>query len=677
MKGKNKSPTPNAKRKQNQQYQQKQENELNQQSQFEYVLEGASAVWPKGSTPEELTCLTFVPGRDNSSSLTTSSLNRGSVMARTSTESKGSVKRSASSSSRVYTGSVSGAVYIWQQHEELKCQLESDIVVGNGSTVGHISVNMSVNMSNKSDRQMCLLSGGKLSSVVMDVHDGKVTDLKYTTHTTHTTNDNHDRHSDGLNGDGSVSENDVDSSRGDIQIQGKIKNKNKNKIKNENESQDAEEDENMDEDADENEVETEVENEVEVENMFSCGSDGFINRWLVDREDSLPLEHLSACLIDVEGDTGDDECDSKCDGKGDSKGVSKCNNKYDNSVIAIRSDGCEITIATNHSLHSISCKSTTDMVPSPTHYFTKSKGTIHKIAVDWSTHNSEQGSFFATVSTDDSICIWDARTYKQIACTSHPSPTSLSFTPDSTALAVGNYYGELLIISFKVLNAEITDHAISEIIFKKSISGKLKKKSAVTQERGSERGSRREIVKLKYSPDGSILAVGCKDSFIHLLSVNNGYKRIGVCKGHTSCISQFDFSSDGKILQSTDITSKHLLYWETSTGKSISGSISVRDIKWNSWTVPLGWSVLGVRNGTDGEELDEETPCVCRSSDGLMLAAGGSVLKTFRYPCLAHSTPSVYKYHTNTITDISFINNSEGLLTVSGDDSIIFQWNLK
>ena len=70
-----------------------------------------------------------------------------------------------------------------------------------------------------------------------------------------------------------------------------------------------------------------------------------------------------------------------------------------------------------------------------------------------------------------------------------------------------------------------------------------------------------EVMDLKYSPKGTHLAIAVRDNCIYIYKidmVNGGgatdsdcYKLISIMKGHTSTVTNLDWSVDGKFLQST------------------------------------------------------------------------------------------------------------------------------
>ena len=111
--------------------------------------------------------------------------------------------------------------------------------------------------------------------------------------------------------------------------------------------------------------------------------------------------------------------------------------------------------------------------------------------------------------------------------------------------------------------------------------------------------SKQWVSDVKFSPDGRTLAVGAHDSCIQLYNAAVSGEGADVkatlsirCKfaKHNSFISHFDFSSDSRFMQST-CGAYELLFSDVITGKQITSATELKDVRWSSWTLTLGWPV--------------------------------------------------------------------------------------
>jgi WD40 repeat protein len=142
--------------------------------------------------------------------------------------------------------------------------------------------------------------------------------------------------------------------------------------------------------------------------------------------------------------------------------------------------------------------------------------------------------------------------------------------------------------------------------------------------------SKQWIEIVKYSFDGQFLAVGSHDECIYLYDVNQSYRCLHTCQGHSSYITHIDFGInlncgektieifDEKsnsileidrsthsekssrsfdpnrdlIMQSTD-GNYGLRYWKID-GTEINSASLVKDAWWATWTSPYGFPVQGI-----------------------------------------------------------------------------------
>lgn len=78
--------------------------------------------------------------------------------------------------------------------------------------------------------------------------------------------------------------------------------------------------------------------------------------------------------------------------------------------------------------------------------------------------------------------------------------------------------------------------------------------------------AKEEISDLKFSPDGSVLAVGSHDNAIYCYRIPSFSKKTRPLNKHSSYITHLDFSEDGQYLHST-CGAYELLFWDLQKGK--------------------------------------------------------------------------------------------------------------
>lgn len=227
---------------------------------------------------------------------------------------------------------------------------------------------------------------------------------------------------------------------------------------------------------------------------------------------------------------------------------------------------------------------------------------------------------YATISTDNTIRLWDLGGKHLLnSCSSVVDrPTAIQFSPNGLILLVGNIYGEITAVDCgyeedgNEIDGELVySHWKSQSMWSVPLKKQVTKVHQPKDNEGGDRVGRKEKEKnslaksginvIKFSPSGSVVAIGCKDSAIYILSTTQGFRRVSVCKGHSGAIRQLDFcfsyateegetSDEGIILQSND-TVRELLYWDIMTGKQISVVNKIRDVAWSSWSCTVGWPV--------------------------------------------------------------------------------------
>ncbi|XP_045148988.1 echinoderm microtubule-associated protein-like 6, partial [Echinops telfairi] len=144
---------------------------------------------------------------------------------------------------------------------------------------------------------------------------------------------------------------------------------------------------------------------------------------------------------------------------------------------------------------------------------------------------------------------------------------------------------------------------------------------------------RKEVIhEMKFSPDGSYLAVGSNDGPVDVYAVSQRYKKIGECVQSLSFITHIDWSLDSRYLQTNDGAGERLFY-KMPSGKPLTSTEEIKGILWASWTCVKGPEVSGIwPKYTDVTDINS----VDANSKSSVLVSGDDfgLVKLFRFPCL-------------------------------------------
>ncbi|KAM6460440.1 echinoderm microtubule-associated protein-like 4 isoform 5-T5 [Liasis olivaceus] len=258
---------------------------------------------------------------------------------------------------------------------------------------------------------------------------------------------------------------------------------------------------------------------------------------------------------------------------------------------------------------------------------------------------------FLTCAQDRQVCMWNSvdHTLEWTRLLDEPGHCA-DFHPSGTVVAIGTHSGRWF-----VLDAETRDLV-----------------SIHTD--GNE-----QLSVMRYTVDGTFLAVGSHDNFIYLYIVTeNGrkYSRYGKCTGHSSYITHLDWSPENKYIMSNS-GDYEILYWDIPNGcKLIRNRSDCKDIDWTTYTCVLGFQVFGVwPEGSDGTDIN----ALVRSHNRKVIAVADDFCKVhlFQYPCSKAKAPShKYSAHSSHVTNVSFTHNDSHLISTGGKDTSIIQWRL-
>uniref|UniRef100_K3WHU2 EF-hand domain-containing protein n=1 Tax=Globisporangium ultimum (strain ATCC 200006 / CBS 805.95 / DAOM BR144) TaxID=431595 RepID=K3WHU2_GLOUD len=194
-----------------------------------------------------------------------------------------------------------------------------------------------------------------------------------------------------------------------------------------------------------------------------------------------------------------------------------------------------------------------------------------------------------------------------------------------------------------------------------------------------DKPSKQSISEVKFSPNGSVLAVGSHDHHIYLYKIHDvSCKKVtktATFAKHQSYITHIDFSSDSKILQS-NCGAYELLFSDATNGRHITSASSTKDTQWQTWTCVLGWPVQGIwppcSDGTDVNAVD-------RNSKGNLLATSDDfgLVKLYRYPCVTKNASSTEnRGHSSHVTNVRWNANDTHVISVGGNDRCIMEWKV-
>ncbi|XP_049423756.1 echinoderm microtubule-associated protein-like 3 [Epinephelus fuscoguttatus] len=265
------------------------------------------------------------------------------------------------------------------------------------------------------------------------------------------------------------------------------------------------------------------------------------------------------------------------------------------------------------------------------------------------THPSQ--NIFFTCGHDRQVCLWKTEEHTLDWCiTLEEYGLCADFCPNGSVVSVGLSTGRWMVLD--LLTREVVSESTD----------------------GNE-----QLSVMRYSPDGSFLAVGSHDNFIYIYNVTESgrrYTRFGKCNGHSSFITHLDWSKDGKYIMSNS-GDYEILYWDIAAGcKLLRNRFESKDREWASYTCVLGFHVMGVwLEGSDGTDIN----ALCRSHSERMVAVADDFCKVhlFQYPCPKPKAPShKYEGHGSHVTNVCFTHSDSHLLSMGGKDTCILQWRV-
>lgn len=372
--------------------------------------------------------------------------------------------------------------------------------------------------------------------------------------------------------------------------------------------------------------------------------------------------------------------------------------------LCVSADGCRLLVGTVHcdifelknksnffdsSISATTSVKANDLISCDVILNSHFKGELWGLDVRPFVSESNSGSMqFCTVGDDAVLRIWDLIDKRQIYSMTLPcAARCCAYSPDGVYLAVGFGGGaggeKSKGKSSKGggSSAKSPNDGVVHVYRCSEASSTYGKAASLTLTLVSEiKEAKQWISVVKFSPDGLFLAVGSRDNSIYIYSTIQQFKSKAKFSKHNAGISQLDFSSCSKYIQS-NCSAYEILFAEVNSGKQVTKQETLLNTQWASWTCSLGWPVVGVwSGGMDGSDIN----AVARSTSGNLLASADDFgnVKVFLYPAMktGGNVCNTYSGHSSHVTNVKWASadtkSDEYLISCGGNDKCIFIWEV-
>jgi WD40 repeat protein len=129
------------------------------------------------------------------------------------------------------------------------------------------------------------------------------------------------------------------------------------------------------------------------------------------------------------------------------------------------------------------------------------------------------------------------------------------------------------------------------------------------------------ISDIKFDLQTKWCGVASMDGVLYIYDVEKKFQLTTRCAPSVSYLSHFDFSDDGMRIQAAT-GNQELLFYDTNTGDLIQTPSAMKNIDWDTWTIPIGWPVQGLwPEPSDAVSVALLTSCHRSNNKALIAAA--------------------------------------------------------
>ncbi|XP_028133736.1 echinoderm microtubule-associated protein-like 2 isoform X1 [Diabrotica virgifera virgifera] len=183
---------------------------------------------------------------------------------------------------------------------------------------------------------------------------------------------------------------------------------------------------------------------------------------------------------------------------------------------------------------------------------------------------------------------------------------------------------------------------------------------------------------IRFSPDGSLVAFGSRDSQIYIYQVSDDgskYTRVGRCSGHSSSVIHLDWATNNQTIRSNS-ADYELLFWNAGTCRQIPQSTIMRDVEWATNSCTITFTTVGIwPENADGTDVN----CCDANYDSKLMATGDDFgkVKLYSYPVSQpRSLCHTYNGHSSHVTNVRFLYDNSRLVSIGGNDTAVLQWTI-
>ncbi|ETV90518.1 hypothetical protein H310_14708 [Aphanomyces invadans] len=267
------------------------------------------------------------------------------------------------------------------------------------------------------------------------------------------------------------------------------------------------------------------------------------------------------------------------------------------------------------------------------------------------THPS-QAHVVATGGDDGALRVWNSHTHELIGKVVMDAPIKcVSYSGDGKLVAVG--------LGSASQTTQLKDGAFCIL-------------DATTLEIVHEgRDSKQSLADIKFSPDGTLLAMGSHDHCIYLHSVMDNYALKSKCTKATGHVTHVDFSKDSRYLRANS-DAFEVLYVNTLDGASITSPSLLRDVEWASYSCVLSWSCQGMWS-----DAFVHAVAVAPSKNVLVCGNDRGDLHCHSFPCLSKNMAfETLEGHGGPVHGVAISCDDSTLFTIGGTDRTLLQWKI-